>query len=352
MNAIGLSDFRKIPDEVMNYLRRIAVRAVEENHYSPELIAKVLGVSRSCIYDWLRWYRAGGEAALDTRSAPGADPVITPEMDQWLKTTILDSTPVDHGYETELWTLKILVELLQQRFGVWVADSTVALHLHQLDLSCQHPRYRAREQNPEAVAHFLLHTFPKIQRLAEKIGAEIGFEDEAGVGVGILARAGRTWGEVGTPPVVSATDQRGGYIVLSLVTAAGRLRYSIEAHSIASERYIAFLQQVLRGRTRPLILIADRASFHRSVAVRQFVRAHRTQIRLFFFPAHSPELNPDEPVWNEIKHRRLGKQPIKTKADLKKKLDSALKSLQHKTERIRSFFKLPDTQYAAIQESA
>ena len=74
------------------------------------------------------------------------------------------------------------------------------------------------------------------------------------------------------------------------------------------------------GRTRPLILIADHASFHRSVAVRQFVRAHRTQIRLFFFPAHSPELNPNELVWNEIKHRRLDKQPIKTKADFRKNL--------------------------------
>jgi hypothetical protein len=64
MNAEWLSDFRKIPDEVMNYLRRIAVRAVEDKHHSPELIADVLGISRSCIYDWLRWYRAEGEAAF------------------------------------------------------------------------------------------------------------------------------------------------------------------------------------------------------------------------------------------------------------------------------------------------
>ena len=333
----------------MNYLRRIAVRAVEENHHSPELIANILGISRSCIYDWLRWYRAGGEAALDTRLAPGADPVITPEMDRWLKATILNSTPGEHGYDTELWTLQILVELLQRRFGVWVADSTVALHLHRLNLSCQRPCYRAAEQDPEAVAHFLLYKFPKIQKVAEKIGAEIGFEDEAGVG--IMTRAGRTWGEVGTPPVVPATDRRGGYNVLSVITADGRLRYSIEAHSINSERYIAFLQQVLRGRTRPLILIADNVSFHRSAAVRQFVRAHRTQIRMFFFPTHSPELNPDEQVWNEIKRRKLGKQPIKTKPDLKKRLYSALKSLQHKAEKIRSFFKLPDTEYAAIPES-
>jgi transposase len=350
MNASWLSDFRQIPDEVMNYLRRIAVRAVEENHHSPELIANILGISRSCIYDWLRWYRAGGEAALDTRLAPGADPVITPAMDRWLKATILNSTPVAHGYDTELWTLQILVELLQQRFGVWVADSTVALHLHRLKLSCQHPCYRAAEQDPEAVAHFLLYKFPKIEKLAEKIGADIGFEDEAGVG--IMTRAGRTWGEVGAPPVVPATDRRGGYNVLSVITATGTLRYSIEAHSINSERYLAFLQQVLRGRTRPLILLADNVSFHRSAAVRQFVRAHRTQIRMFFLPTHSPELNPDEQVWNEIKHRKLGKQPIKTKPDLKKRLHSALKSLQHKAEKIRSFFQLPDTEYAAIPESA
>ena len=113
-------------------------------------------------------------------------------MDWWLQDTILNSTPVDHGYDTELWTLAILVELLRQQFGVWVADSTVALHLHRLDLSCQRPCYRAAEQDPEAVAHFLLYKFPKIQRLAEKMGADIGFEDEAGIG--IMTRAGRTWG--------------------------------------------------------------------------------------------------------------------------------------------------------------
>lgn len=39
MKAEWMFDARKIPDEVMNYLRRIAVRAVEEKHYSPEVVA-------------------------------------------------------------------------------------------------------------------------------------------------------------------------------------------------------------------------------------------------------------------------------------------------------------------------
>ncbi len=44
-------------------------------------------------------------------------------------------------------------------------------------------------------------------------------------------------------------------------------------------------------------------------------------------PKHVPEMNPDEQVWNEIKTNKIGKQPIKDKADLKKRLHSALASL-------------------------
>jgi hypothetical protein len=42
MNAEWMFDARKIPDEVMNYIRRIAVRAVEEKHYSPAAIPGLL----------------------------------------------------------------------------------------------------------------------------------------------------------------------------------------------------------------------------------------------------------------------------------------------------------------------
>ena len=180
--------------------------------------------------------------------------------------------------------------------------------------------------------------------MANKIDAEIAFEDETGVGVS--TRHGRTWGERGTTPKVSATDQRGGYNVLSTVSVEGKMHYSVTGEHINSQRFIAFLKQLIRGRTRPLILVLDRASFHGSKPVRDFVRAHRNQIRVFFLPRHSPEYNPDEQVWNEIKVNQIGKQPVKNKLDLKSRLYSALASLQRKAQRIHSFFQLPDTQYA------
>jgi len=348
MKAEWLFDARKIPDEVMNYLRRIAVRAVEEYPHSPELIAAIFGISRSCIDDGLREYREEGEDALDTRKAPGSLPVMTSDVDHWLKETILHSTPQDHGYDTLLWTLDILVDLLKKRFDLWVSDSTVALHLHQMDLSCQKPCYQAKGQDPEKVAEFINNKFKLIQKVAKNIGADIAFEDEAGIG--IMTRSGRTWGEVGSPPKVVVSDQRGGYNVLSLVTPKGELIYDVEAKSIDGARYIKFLQKVLEGRTRPFIIIADNAPFHRSKEVRDFVRANRQKIRMFFLPAHSPQLNPDEQVWNEVKHRQLGKQPIRSKPDLKRRIHSSLKLLQQQIAKVRSFFQLPDTRYAALQE--
>lgn len=338
-------DGRTIPGSAMDYLRKIAVRAVEQKGYSPEVVIDLLGLSRSCIYTWLRRYRAHGLEGLETRTAPGSLPVLTEGMEQWLRETVLHSTPVAHGYDTLLWTREILAELLVQRFGVPVSGRTVSWHLRKMGLTYQKPSYRATEQDPQEVEHFLQVKFPAIQRQAQKLGAEIAFEDESGVN--LQTHAGRTWGERGKTPIVRRTDARGGYNVLSTVDVTGHLRYHVGEGTVNSQRYIAFLKQLLQGRTRPLILLVDRASFHHSAPVRHFVRTHRRQLRVFFLPRHAPERNPSEHVWEDLKDKHIGRQPVKNKSDLKKRLHSDLKSLQHRTNRIISFFQLPETQYAA-----
>ena len=112
----------------------------------------------------------------------------------------------------------------------------------------------------------------------------------------------------------------------------------MEEEPIETERYIQFLKQLMRKRQRPLILLTDRAPFHNSKKLRAFVRAHRGQLRVYFLPRRAPELNPDEQVWNEVKNNKIGKQPVKGKKDLKKRLHSAIHSLQKNTRRIISFF--------------
>ncbi|MEY3760673.1 MAG: hypothetical protein RIR39_2164 [Pseudomonadota bacterium] len=166
-----------------------------------------------------------------------------------------------------------------------------------------------------------------------------------------MTRHGRTWGLRGQTSIVKVSIQRGGYNVLSAVTVEGEMDYSIKDGTINGERYIEFLEQLISNRSRPLILLVDHATFHDSKQVREFVRTHRSQLRVFFLPKWAPEFNPDEQVWNEIKNNRIGKQAVKNKEDLKERLVSALDSLKKNTKRVISFFSLPDTQYAGANVS-
>lgn len=346
MTPEWLEDGRKIPDEVMYYIRIMAVYAVRVLGQSPEKVAEAYNFDRSCLYRWLKQYDKGGFEALESHMPPGAAPVITAAIEDWMKQAVLNSTPVEFGYDTTLWTCPILAALLLDKFGVKVSDTAVRQHLKAMGLTCQKPEYQDVARNEQDIAHFINDKFPRIQRLANKMGADIAFEDEAGVGV--MTRHGRTWGMSGKTPIIKVSMLRGGYNVLSAVTAQGELTYSIQDGTVNGERYIEFLGNLIAERTRPLIVLVDHASFHHSKPVRDYVRAHRSQLRVFFLPKRAPEYNPDEQVWNEVKNNRLGKQPVKNKKDLKMRLTSALDSLKQNTQRIISFFHLPDTKYAEL----
>ena len=54
MTPEWLEDGRKVPDDVMYYIRRMAVYAVRVLGQSPEKVAEAYNFDRSCIYRWLK----------------------------------------------------------------------------------------------------------------------------------------------------------------------------------------------------------------------------------------------------------------------------------------------------------
>jgi transposase len=68
--------------------------------------------------------------------------------------------------------------------------------------------------------------------------------------------------------------------------------------------FIEFLKRLLHGAERPVFLLVDGHTVHHSKRVREFVEATEGRLKLFFLPAYSPELNPDELVWNHVKSHK------------------------------------------------
>jgi hypothetical protein len=122
---------------------------------------------------------------------------------------------------------------------VTASGPTVSLHLQALGLSYPKPCYRDVARNEQEIESFLNHKFLMIQRIAKKMGADIEFEDEAGVGV--MTRSGRTWGAVGHPPEIPLSMERGGYNLLSMITPEGTLQYTVTTSKVNSEQYSQFI---------------------------------------------------------------------------------------------------------------
>jgi transposase len=80
--------------------------------------------------------------------------------------------------------------------------------------------------------------------------------------------------------------------------------------------------------------------------VKQFVANNKESIELFFLPPYSPELNPDELVWGNVKARVAKSAPM-TKDELVAEAKNALRRLLRLPQLVASFFLTPSCSYAA-----
>jgi transposase len=85
-------------------------------------------------------------------------------------------------------------------------------------------------------------------------------------------------------------------------------------------RFIDFLKALLDSVPGKVFLIVDGHPVHKDKKVSEFVREKADgRLRIFFLPPYSPDFNPDEWAWNNVKNARIGCGVIMSKDDLKVK---------------------------------
>jgi transposase len=335
-------DGRKLDHKTLEQLRIRAVRQVEQGAH-PEDIAAALGMTRAAVYGWLAKYREGGLEALKAKPVPGRPPRLSGAQLQRVYTLVVGNDPRQLRFAFALWTRAMVRDLIRQELGVRLSEVSVGRLLRKLGLSPQRPLYRAYQQNPEAVARWKAEEYPQIRAQAAEVGATVYFADEAGVRS--EDHAGTTWAPIGRTPVVATTGDRFSVNLISAVTAKGALRFAAYDGNLNGPVFIDFCRRLLDDAPGPVFLVLDGHPVHRSNAVKQFAAATNGRLRLFFLPGYSPELNPDEWVWKNVKHDRIGRAGVSGLGDLKAKALAALHRLQKLPHLVRSFFRDPNLRY-------
>lgn len=203
---------------------------------------------------------------------------------------------------------------------------------------------RAFQQNPVVVNEWIERDYPKIKKLALKEKAEIYFEDEAGVRSDY--HSGTTWAVRGETPVIRTTGARFSMQMISAITAQGKMKFMTHKGRVNAKVFCEFLKRLMHDAVNKVFLILDGHPVHRSAAVKKFVQFTKGKLRIFYLPPYSPELNPDELVWNNVK-RKIGRSSIKGPDDFHGKVRHHLRVLQRCPETICAFFQEPAVRYAA-----
>jgi transposase len=338
-------DARQLDRKTLEEMRVRAIGMVHKGE-SPELVGRVLGLNRTTLYVWLAMYRRGGWAALKSKPAPGRPRTLNDRQMKWVHDTVTQKNPMQMKFEFALWTREMVATLIHNQYKIKLSRVSVGRLLAQMGITCQKPLHRAIERDEALIRKWLKHEYPKIRKMAKIQGATIYFGDAAHMRSD--HHAGRTWGKKGVTPIVESTGARHGMSLISAITSRGKMRFMIkEKGGVNSDVFIEFIKRLMVGAKKPIYLIVDGGSAHKSKKTRAFVATLGGKLKLILLPPYAPDTNPDELVWKHLKADTIGRMVTTNKADFKKKVLSSMRSLQRNPGKIRAFFQKPSLQYAA-----
>jgi transposase len=327
---------------------------VVDQKLSQAEVSRLLEVTAASVCKWVALYNSAGEEALQERTR-GRRKEEQQKLAPWqcgvLVRMMADKCPDQLKMPFVLWTREAVRQLILQVYEVDLPVRTVGKYLARWGLTPQKPLRHARQRQPAAVEKWLIDTYPAIAARAAAEGAEIHWGDETGLRN--TATLGRSYAPPGQRPVVTTDARRFGCSMISTVTNQGRLRFMLYDGALRVDTLLTFLGRLVRESKQRSIkhfLILDNIPVHHAATVKEWLaRPDVTpHLEVFFLPSYAPDLNPDEQLNGQVKSI-LGNRPAAASSSqhLKAMLFSTMRSFQHQTHRILSFFKHPTTTYAA-----
>ncbi len=117
--------------------------------------------------------------------------------------------------------------------------------------------------------------------------------------------------------------------------------------SVNAEVFKELLKRLLISADDPVFLVVDGHPVQMAKLIKEFVAAQDGRLKLFYLTQYSPQLNSDEQVWVHAKGP-VSRQLVQSKDETMRPALGALRRIQKLPELVKSIFRKPECQYAAI----
>jgi transposase len=343
-----LKDARTLTQDAQEALRLRAIKCVVEDGKTRTEVAGYLGVSRVAVSGWVLAYTKGGEKSVlkKKRGRRSEDmALLKPHQCATIVNIIRDHCPDQLKMPFMLWTREAVSMLIERKFGIKLAVRSVGTYLKRWGFTPQKPLRRAYERQDKAVKIWLEETYPKIAARGKSEKAEIHWGDEAGFRSD--HQTGTSYSPKGKTPVIKSTGKRFKVNMISTVTNKGTLRFMLFEESFTADVFLNFLKRLTKGSKAKVFLILDNIRVHHAKMVQSWLELNKDKIEVFFLPAYSPELNPDELLNQDVKSNAVGRKRAKNLTELRNNITNYLFGTQKKPDIVKSYFLKREVSYAA-----
>jgi transposase len=156
------------------------------------------------------------------------------------------------------------------------------------------------------------------------------FEDEARFGR--MREPRRAWVPPGVRPLVGSRIEREYSYAYAAVSPHDGALVSLVLPEVNAELMSLFLAEIARRYARTfIVLVLDGAGWHRAGNL-----LVPTNMRLEPLPARSPELNPAEHLWEEIREKWLRNQLFLHQSAVERQVEKGLAALEQDPQHVAS----------------
>jgi transposase len=334
-------DARSLDHQTLEEMRRMAVKCILGGE-PMRSVAERMEVHYQTVWKWMQRYRLEGQAGLASTKASGRPPVLSETEVKLLRRIIVGKNPQQLNFGPALWTLPLIAQLVEMRFGVVLHATTISRILSRLGVTPQKPVRRAFQRDEQECLNWMTDGFPAIVREVQRKQAVLLFLDEAGVHED--HPVGTTWGVRGQTPMVRVTGKRRRVNVISAISPRGRFWFRCYRGMLTAPLYVEFLKGLLHDIRKRVVVIHDRHPAHVAAATRRFIADNKSRVTVYELPVYAPDLNPDEHVWSYVKGT-FRRDPLRGDESIEAAVESVMSEIKRSPAFVKTFFEHPAVEY-------
>ena len=340
-------DARKVDRKTLEYLRSRCIE-MRESGMSNRKTAEALGVAEATTSHWYSAYRRGGAKALKVKKSGrpvGSCKVLSPEQERRVIRMLVEKNPKELKFPFALWTRQSVKALIDRECEMDMPISTVGEYLRRWQFTSKKPIKRAYERKDAQARAWIEEEYPKIKRQARKEDAEIWWGDETSCVS--LPNNLTGYAPIGKKPILEHPARKFRINMISAITNSGKSLFALYDEPVDTERFIDFLQRAIDSSERKIFMILDNLRVHHAKKVKAWVEKHKDRIELFYLPAYSPDLNPDEYLNQDYKQSANRNKVPTNKKQLEANTIAYMEALRNNPEKVKGFFLAESVRYAA-----